>query len=226
MTDAPIPRDSATLILVRHGQDAPRILMGQRGRSASFMPDKFVFPGGALDPHDRELAPKTRLTDLCAARLDRRCDSLGLGPALALAAIRETFEETGLAIGTADGGATADTAPDGWREFVGRGLMPSLDRLRFVFRAITPPTRPKRFDARFFLAQADAVVGDLDDFSAASGELTHLQWVDLAQARALDLPFITRVVLAEVEEILRDPAADRAAPFFWHDETGSYVDPL
>lgn len=228
MTDAPaIPRDSATLILVRKG-DAPRILMGQRGRGASFMPDKFVFPGGALDADDREAPVARRLSDACLQRLDRRVEATGLGPALALAAIRETFEEAGLAIGHPDPAAAglATDAPEGWRDFLNLGLTPAVDRLRFVFRAVTPPTRPKRFDARFFLADADDCANDLDDFAGASGELSHLQWVNLVEARKLDLPFITRVVLAEVEEILRSGGDDRAAPFFHHNENGSHVDPL
>ncbi len=71
-------------------------------------------------------------------------------------------------------------------------------RLRFVFRAVTPPGRPRRFDARFLLAPAEAILGDPDDFSRANDELSHLQWVPLDAARSFDLPFITEIVLAEV----------------------------
>lgn len=85
--------------------------------------------------------------------------------------------------------------------------------MRFVFRAITPPGRSRRFDARFYLAPAQAVEGDLDDFSAASDELGHLHWIGLAQARALDLPFITEVVLAEVTALLRGQDQP-GVPFF------------
>ncbi len=73
--------------------------------------------------------------------------------------------------------------------------MPSLI---FVFRAITPPGRSRRFDARFFLADAADLSGDPDDFSRAQDELSFLRWVPLAQARGLNLPFITEIVLAEV----------------------------
>jgi 8-oxo-dGTP pyrophosphatase MutT (NUDIX family) len=97
-----------------------------------------------------------------------------------------------------------------------------------VFRAVTPPSRPVRFDARFFLADAADVVGDPDDFSEAEEELAHLQWLTLPEARQLDLPFITTVVLTEVEARLAVPdwPADRAVPYFHHDAGGSFVDPL
>jgi 8-oxo-dGTP pyrophosphatase MutT (NUDIX family) len=83
-----------------------------------------------------------------------------------------------------------------------------------VFRAITPPGRPRRFDARFFLVSADHIAGDPDDFSAASDELSHLHWIALSEARGLDLPFITEVVLAEVGAHLRDADKDNGVPFF------------
>ena len=68
-----------------------------------------------------------------------------------------------------------------------------------VFRAITPPGRPRRFDARFFMIDANAIASDLDDFSAACDELSHLSWIPLDEVRKFDLPFITEVVLAEVK---------------------------
>ena len=82
-----------------------------------------------------------------------------------------------------------------------------------MFRAITPPGRPRRFDARFFLAPAEALATDPDDFTAAEDELSHLHWVPLRQARALDMPFITEVVLAEVAAIAGGTDAP-GTPFF------------
>ena len=87
-------------------------------------------------------------------------------------------------------------------------------RLQFIFRAITPPGRPRRFDARFFLAHASAQGGNLDDFSAASDELSHLRWVTLERARALDLPFITSVVLAEAAQLIGGHTQTGGVPFF------------
>jgi 8-oxo-dGTP pyrophosphatase MutT (NUDIX family) len=229
---SPPPRDAATLILARRDGDEPRILMGLRGKGTSFMPSKFVFPGGALDPGDAALGRLADMLDTpsaaCTARLAH-----GSGPdmavPLALAAIRETWEETGLRIGRPDADLApklAAIAPEGWAGFFETGIVPTMDALTFVFRAITPPYRPKRFDARFFLADAAVVMGDPDDFSAASGELSHLTWVTLHEARKLELPLITEVVLAEVEEILHAPAADRPVPFFHHTGERSFFDAL
>lgn len=187
MTDAPI-RSAATIILWRKTAAGAQILMGQRGAAAVFMPSKYVFPGGAVDPGDA--AEPLPMGEPCARRLQAMCDADAPSPsALAGAALRELREETGLVIA------------------------PKAPALRFVFRAITPPGRPRRFDARFFLADAAHVTGSPDDFSAAGDELSHLHWIGLAEARALDLPFITEVVLAEVTATLRG-APDQGVPFF------------
>ena len=187
-TDAPI-RPAATVILWRNAATGAEVLMGQRGASAAFMPSKYVFPGGAVDPGDA--ADPLRLLALCAQRLTQRCGPDAPGPsALVGAALRELREETGLFI---------TPGPDA--------------ALRFVFRAITPPGRPRRFDARFFLMDAGHLACAPDDFSAAGDELSHLHWIGLPQARALDLPFITEVVLAEVTAHLTG-APDLGVPFF------------
>jgi 8-oxo-dGTP pyrophosphatase MutT (NUDIX family) len=222
--EPPKPRDAASLILVRRdGSGLARVLMGQRGAKARFMPSKFVFPGGALDAHDAAAPVAGGLAEACLRRLAIKAPA-GAGPALALSAVRETWEETGLAVG-APAAPPSAPAPPSWAGFYARGLTPRLDRLRFIFRAITPPTRPVRFDARFFLAHAEDVHGDLDDFSEAEDELSHLRWLTIAEARTLDLPFITTVVLAEVEARLAD-AADRPAPFFHHEGGRSFIDAL
>ncbi len=217
-------RDAATVILVRRDADAPRLLMGQRGRGAAFMASKFVFPGGAVDAEDTGIPAGRPLAPHTAARLGRRAEP-GLAHALAMAAIRELWEETGLALGCAEGARPEAAGPD-WKSFFDAGHRPAADGLDFVFRAITPPGRPRRFDARFFLVDAAGLAGDAEDFARAQGELSHLRWLTLAEARALDLPFITEVVLAEVEARLADPDADRPVPFFWHAEGRSFVDPL
>ncbi|MEM1235209.1 MAG: NUDIX domain-containing protein [Pseudomonadota bacterium] len=213
MAEMPI-RDAATVILLREDHGARRVLMGQRGAKAAFMPSKFVFPGGAVDPGDADIPLASGSP--CADRL-REDTAEDLSHPLAAAAIRELWEETGLALGRP--GTWAD-APGAWRGFATRGLLPDASALRFVFRAITPPGRPRRFDARFFLAPVSAVAGDADDFSAASDELSHLQWVPLDEARRLDLPFITEVVLAEIAAA--DPtAAPPSVPFFRNDDEES-----
>ena len=93
--------------------------------------------------------------------------------------------------------------------------------MQFVFRAITPPGRPRRFDARFFLLDADDLATDPDDFSAASDELAHLQWIALDQVRRFDLPFITEVVLAEIAARATDTHPPESVPFFRNDDEES-----
>ncbi len=203
-------RPAATVILTRQSAEGPQVLMGQRGHGAVFMPSKYVFPGGAVDPADHAVALAGALAPDCAARLHD--DNAPPPDALAAAAIREVFEETGLALGLP--GAWDAAPPEGWADFAARGLRPSATGLRFMFRAITPPGRSRRFDARFFLADAATLIGDADDFSAASDELSHLHWIGLEAARALDLPFITEVVLSEVGAILRGGMPEAGVPFF------------
>jgi 8-oxo-dGTP pyrophosphatase MutT (NUDIX family) len=207
----PPVRDAATVILVRRDPDGPKLLMGQRGGGAAFMPDKFVFPGGAVDPEDDLLPGAPVLEPLTARRLAIEAPP-ELVRSLALAAVRELWEETGLMLGLPETAAASLAVPASWRGFYDMGLLPNCGALRFVFRAITPPGRPRRFDARFFLAEASAIAGD--HLEASGEELAHLQWLDLAGARALPLPFITEVVLSEVEALLADPDPARPVPFF------------
>jgi 8-oxo-dGTP pyrophosphatase MutT (NUDIX family) len=212
-------RNAATVILLRDKATNPRILMGQRGKNAAFMPSKFVFPGGALDATDADVPLATALSDQCMARLRAQADPT-LAEPLVLAAIREVWEETGLLLGEHSDTAreTAPDMPDDWRSFFEHGVRPSGAGMKFVFRAITPPGRPRRFDARFFTVDADRVASDLDNFDQACEELSHLHWIPLAEARNLDMPFITEVVLAEIEADLRDPQRDARVPYFFNDE--------
>jgi 8-oxo-dGTP pyrophosphatase MutT (NUDIX family) len=218
-------RDAATVVLVRRDEGAaPRVLMGQRGRDAAFMPSKFVFPGGAVDPADRALAAHVALPGSLASRLEARAPA-GTAAALALAAIRELSEEAGLILATA-GTLPAADLPDGWSAFCAGGRRPAVEALDFIFRAITPPGRPRRFDARFFLVDAAALASDPDAFDDIDHELAHLSWLTLDEARQLDLPFITEVVLAEVEARLDAPAVPRSAPFFRHEGGRSFFEAL
>ena len=217
-TEDTVPiRDASTIILVRDAAVLPRILMGQRGKTAVFMPDKFVFPGGAVDRADARL-DINGLNAMCQARLQQHAP--GANPnGIATAAIRELWEETGQCLGKPANWA----APEGWNGFADRGLAPDATPLHFFFRALTPPGRPRRFDARFFLADAAALATDPDDFSEAEDELNHLHWVSMQEARALNLPFITRLVLAELEKHLPRTDAPEAVPFVKNDDMESQV---
>lgn len=211
-------RDAATIMLLRDRATNPTILMGQRGANAAFMPMKFVFPGGAVDPGDGAIRLARPVPAPCAARLT--CESKITPEALAAAAIRELWEETGQILGQP--GTWAD-APADWTSFAATGQRPDAGALQFVFRAVTPQGRPRRFDARFFLAEAQALSSDPDDFGMASDELSHLQWVPLAKARSFDLPFITEVVLAELSARLDDAGPPGEVPFFRNNDEAHLV---
>ena len=160
--------------------------MGQRGANAAFMPNKFVFPGGAVDVADGQIDLVNDLSEPCKSRLVKDC-ATGINYSLPVSAIRELWEETGLVLGAP---SPWPDPPEDWRSFAVTGHRPSAESMRFVFRAITPPGPPRRFDARFFLADAKAVRGDLDDFSAASDELSHLQWISLPDEGQVVPPYI------------------------------------
>lgn len=208
-------RNAATIIVLRRDSDQTRVLMGQRGSQAAFMPNKFVFPGGAVDSQDHHINLAHPILDPCATRLTFESDP-ALAHPLTVAAIRELWEETGLILGTP--GPWTDPVPADWAGFAQRGYVPDARALKFVFRAITPPGRPRRFDARFFMIDAADLATDLDDFSNASDELSHLTWIPLSEVRNFDLPFITEVVLAEVARYADPSQPPATVPFYKNDD--------
>ena len=199
------PRDAATLIIVRRDAAKPRLLMGRRNGGHDFMPDKWVFPGGRIDRSDFHAPYAADLRPEVAARLAKTAPP-ARARAIALSAIRETFEEAGLLLARP---APPRPAAGPWREFLELGAEPDLSALDFVARAITPPYRPKRFDARFFMAEAERLISL--ERRADCGELDEIAWVDLDEALGLDLPNITRFVVQEVALRLEEPG--RPAPF-------------
>lgn len=200
---API-RDAATLIIVRHDDDRPRVLMGRRHTAHKFMPGKHVFPGGRVDAGDCRVAPMHDLDPRVAARLLKRMrgrPSPLRARGLAMAAVRETFEEVGLVLGAPMTMPLRSRSP-AWRKFFATGHGPDLAALRLIARAITPPGRPRRFDARFFVADASAIANLDAPLATASAELLEVCWVSIAEARDLDLPWITGEVLRRLEMAL------------------------
>lgn len=192
------PRDSATLILVRRDKAEAQILMGKRSANHAFMPNKFVFPGGKVDSADARIKPPYDLHPDVLARLMLGC-SANRARALAMAAVRETFEETGITVGE-NGAKLLKTRSRAWRAFLQQGMNPRLDTLHFIARAITPAYRNRRFDSRFFMADADPSILSNHRPKLASGELLEIHWVTLKEARQLELPRITRLVLDEIEQ--------------------------
>ncbi len=210
------PRDASTILLVDRAGPEPRVLMGRRHARQIFMPDKYVFPGGSVDPYDARVQTARGLRPEVERRLlarSRRATP-ARARAYAMAAVRELAEETGLLIGSTD----APSRPLGhphWRPFAEAGLLPALDELAFIARAVTPPGRPRRFDTRFFAADARLVAGRVEGLVGPDAELTEVVWVTLAEARDLDLPRVTRVVLDDLERFIDEGYAPaRPVPFY------------
>lgn len=203
------PRDAATLIIIRRdcNRGEPQVLMGKRHEAHKFMPNKFVFPGGKVDTGDCRIEPARPLDPIVAEKLMSKMrgkPSPARARGLAMAAVRETFEETGLIIGqqTERPAATRSTA---WKSFYDTGYAPTLDGLRFFARAITPPGRPRRFDTRFFVVEADHVCNVDNPIVAATHELLNPYWLTIAETADIDLPWITGEILRRLKQALNSP---------------------
>jgi 8-oxo-dGTP pyrophosphatase MutT (NUDIX family) len=217
------PRDAATLIIVDTSSGEPRVLLGRRRPDMVFMPGRYVFPGGRVDRADRHITTGEDLNPRDLKRLMvwmKGAASEARARALALAAVRETFEEAGVVIGTrASVPAPERAAP--WHSFFATGYQPALTKLTFFARAITPPGRPRRYDTRFFCVPAEAIAHRT---TIEDGELSDVEWHTIAQARALELPNITRVVLEDLGERIAAGGLrvnDMPVPFY-HRRSGSF----
>ena len=209
------PRDAATLILLRNSGASMDILMGRRSEKLAFMPGMFVFPGGRTERADLT-APRTgalheadgrRLVSGMGAR-----GSLRRAEALAMAAIRETQEETGLLIGR-NSQAQGNTGHASWRPFAQSGILPDLAAIRYLARAITPPGRVRRFDTRFFVADADHVTNPSELIANPAEELEEVRWIAMADMEHVLMADITRTTLGILEDRLRaDPDLSRDMP--------------
>jgi 8-oxo-dGTP pyrophosphatase MutT (NUDIX family) len=210
------PKDAATLILVDRSGSVPKVLLGKRHHGHKFMPGKFVFPGGRVDPADQRMPVARTLHPHTEAHLIKRLQrpSAAKARAFALAAIRETLEETGLLLGV-PGRATVKVPPGPWTAFAEANILPDLGALHFIGRAITPPGRPRRFDARFFTMDATAIAHRIDGVTGPDAELVELVWMPLAQAKELDMPAVTGVMLEELDARIADGFAhDLPVPFY------------
>lgn len=199
------PRDAATIILVRRDAAKPRVLMGKRNSGHDFMPNLWVFPGGRIDRADFRAPHATDLRPEVAAKFDRHI-KLRRGQALALAAIRETFEEAGLLLAKK---APPRPGVGPWREFLAQGALPDLEAMEIIARAVTPPMLAKRFDTWFLMADAERLISL--DRQPDCGELEEIAWVDFDDALGLELPMVTRTMIKEAVLRLDDP--ERPSPY-------------
>ncbi len=218
------PRDAATLIIVDDTEEEARVLMGKRRMDQVFMPGKFVFPGGRVDPTDKDVTSADELTDDETRKLlhdMKGHPSTARARGIALAGIREVFEETGIIIGEA-AKSGASSAQPGWQSFYDHGFLPSLSKLCFFARAITPPGRPRRYDTRFFSIPARHIgldTGKRDE------ELSDIGWYSFEECAQLDLPPITRVVLEDLSDHLKAGplGPSRKAVPYYHQRRGTFL---
>jgi 8-oxo-dGTP pyrophosphatase MutT (NUDIX family) len=211
------PRDAATLILLDRSGPSPKVLMGKRHHGHVFMPGKFVFPGGRVDAKDRLMSVGVPLDPQAEAKLMRntRRPSAAKAQGLALAAIRETFEETGLFLGQRRSDPPA--APPGpWAAFAEAKIHPDLSSVHFIARAITPPRRARRYDTRFFTADASAIAHRVEGKVGPDTELVELVWVPLEGIKErIELLAISEIVLRDLQKRIADGFAhDLPVPFY------------
>jgi 8-oxo-dGTP pyrophosphatase MutT (NUDIX family) len=207
------PRKAATLIIVDTTGPQPRVLMGKRNESHKFMPGRFVFPGGRVEASDSRMSATGALDAVTEAKLMAclRRPSSQAARALALAAIRETFEETGVMIGVRDYGAPESPPHGAWSDFAALGVFPSLENIHFIGRAITPPRNKLRFDTFFLSADASHIAHRAENFVGPSSELVELAWLTIPEALDMGLVVITKVMLRELANRLAT-GLDRRAP--------------
>lgn len=216
------PVDAATLILVDRSTAVPKVLVGKRHDKVVFMPGKFVFPGGRVDSTDNRVPVAAPIPKALEANLLKGSPKItpSRARALAVAAIREACEETGLCLGRKglgrEGNGTAPALDRPWKPFTEAGLLPDPSGLFLIARAITPPGRVRRFDTRFFTADASAIAHRVEGVIHADAELVELVWVELGSKPLADLHPMTKSVLNELEKRLATGALrhDADVPFF------------
>jgi len=201
------PRDAASLVIHRKRRTHFEVLMGRRGHKARFKPGVYVFPGGVLERSDYRVRPASELDETILPLL-AVANSKRKAKALALAAVREAFEEAGLLFGVP--GSVGDAGHKTWAEFHRRNVSPDLNALKFVGRAITPNFQPMRFHARFFSIAAERLEGDLK----GDGELEDLRWVRIDKPTGLDLMIVQEMIMKTLFQRLSGKNASAQRLFF------------
>ena len=206
------PKDAASLLLIDKQSSPYKILMGKRHQNNSFMPDVYVFPGGALEQSD------INRTSSCPPDLHKQRfqflssrNKTVFQTALLWCALRETFEETGLNLFANFGFQThtnnARSKQHNWQNL--------FENCVFLARAITPPSNKKRFDTRFFIYQ---LPDHVNKQTKTGDELVDLQWVSFQEALSLNLHVMTRVILEDLNDYMKHhqlPQQPKGV-FFYH----------
>ena len=210
------PVDAATLILVDRSVATPKVLVGKRHDKVVFMPGKFVFPGGRVDKTDNRVPVAAPLPKALEDNLLKGSPKINASRArsLTVAAIREACEETGLCLGRkVDKPVKLEGA---WAPFTEASLLPDPSSLFLIARAITPPGRVRRFDTRFFTADASSIAHHVQGVIHADAELVELVWVEIGSKPLADLHPMTKNVLNELDKRLATGPLhhDAPVPFF------------
>lgn len=211
------PKDAATLILIDRSGPIPKVLVGRRHDNVVFQPGKFVFPGGRVDKTDSRIPVAAPIPQQLEANLLQGSPKIAASRAraLAIAAIREACEETGLCLGRKGTGAAKLEGP--WQAFADAGLLPDPSSLFLIARAITPPGRVRRFDTRFFTADASAISHRVEGVIHPEAELVELVWVELGSTSLGGLHPMTKKVLSELDRRLAAGPLRHDTPFpFFH----------
>jgi len=216
LTRAPKPRIASTIVLYTGSRDNPKILLGKRSSRNDFMPSVYVFPGGRVDradsyaPFHGDLSARTEriLETVYSPRKARAC---------VLAAIRETWEETGLMTGSAKAW-TRNMNNESWDAFRKAEIMPDLSPIEVFGRAITPPHRHKRYDTWFLIQKFDGDTTSVSD----SGELSNVGWYTFDEMKSLEMQRATTMMLAVLKNYLASPKPEPTI-FFSHMNRGTYV---
>ncbi len=218
--DAVTPRDAASLVLLRDGARGLEVLMGKRPDSSRFMPGVYVFPGGGVEEDDFSLETDFPLPDHVVERMARQSEEQ-MARALAWAAVRETWEETGILLG-APGPAPNPGNCETLTAYAEAGLAPDLTGIDYLMRAVTPPYLPIRFNTRFFIVDAGQAQGRLEP----RPELEHVRWHRIEEAVDLHIINVTGIVLETALQYWRErpkPDASRPSPMFTQYTPGEIV---
>jgi 8-oxo-dGTP pyrophosphatase MutT (NUDIX family) len=183
------------------------VLMGKRGSKARFKPGVYVFPGGIVERSDYRVSPKKQLKK-ASVKLMAVGGSIKKANAIAMAAVRESFEEAGLLFG--EKGKLGTSSHKTWSEFSKRGMTPDLSEMDYIGRAITPSTQPIRFHARFFSIAYEKLVGSL----LGDGELEDLRWVKIDQSEGLEMMQVQKMIMDTLQLRLQGRAAPAQKLFF------------
>ena len=211
------PRDASTLILLDRSGPEPKVLMGKRHQGHVFMPGRFVFPGGRIDPADKQMPVSAPLDPRAEQKLmlKIRRPNVAKARAFALTAVRETFEETGLLLGTKEQEAPVGAAAE-WAAFVEAKVLPDLSTMHFIARAVTPPRRSRRYDTRFFTADISAIAHRVDGKVGPEAELVELVWLPLSEIKQrIELMAITELVLRDLQvQLEKGFSHDLPVPYY------------